>query len=305
MASSATAIEVHGLTKVFRSVRAVDDLSFRIEHGQICGLLGPNGAGKTTTLRMLVGLLRPTAGRASVLDVTMTPSNPVLARVGTMIEHSEFLPYLSGMRNLRLHWEQSGARFDDAHIEEALAVADLGEAVDRKVKTYSQGMRQRLGIARALMGRPEILVLDEPTNGLDPGEMRDIRELVLRLAAQGTTVLLSSHLLSEVEQVCSHVVVMDRGRLVAAGTTAELTAAASASVRFGVDRPEDAARVLTSHSGVRAVHPQPGGVLADLDGALRWELVESLVRAGIHVDAVESSHRLEDAFLGLLAQEHN
>jgi ABC-2 type transport system ATP-binding protein len=163
-------------------------------------------------------------------------------------------------------------------------------------------MRQRLGIARALLGAPEVLVLDEPTSGLDPGEMRDIRELVLRLSEQGTTILLSSHLLSEVEQVCSHIVVMDRGRLVAAGTTAEMTAAASASVHFGVDRPDDAARVLQARPGVRAVHVQAGGVLAELEGAPRWELVEALVQAGIHVDAVESSHRLEDAFLGLLEQ---
>ena len=152
-----------------------------------------------------------------MLGEPMTPSNLVLARVGTMIEHSDFVPFLSGMRNLRLHWEQAGNDFATANVEEALAVADLGSAVDRKVKTYSQGMRQRLGVARVLLGRPEVMVLDEPTNGLDPGEMREIRELLLRLSAHGTTVLLSSHLLSEVEQVCSHVVVMDHGRLVVAG----------------------------------------------------------------------------------------
>jgi ABC-2 type transport system ATP-binding protein len=305
MTVSAPALEAARLTKEFRGVRAVDDLSFRIEHGQVCGLLGPNGAGKTTTMRMLVGLLHPTAGDAYVLGVGMTPSNPVLARVGTMIEHSDFLPYLTGLRNLRLHWEQAGARFEDANVEEALAVADLGDAIHRKVKTYSQGMRQRLGIARALLGRPEVLVLDEPTSGLDPGEMRDIRELVLRLSAQGTTILLSSHLLSEVEQVCSHVVVMDRGRLVAAGTTAELTAKTGTSVRFGVDKPDDAARLLGAQAGVRAVHQQADGVTAELEGVQRWQLVEALVHAGIHVDAVESTHRLEDAFLGLLASEQS
>jgi ABC-2 type transport system ATP-binding protein len=305
MADTAPAIEADGLTKDFRGVRAVDDLTFRIEHGQVCGLLGPNGAGKTTTLRIIVGLLRPTAGRASLLGVRMTPSNPVLAKVGTMIEHSDFVPYLTGIRNLRLHWEQAGASFADANVDQALAVADLGDAINRKVKTYSQGMRQRLGIARALLGGPEVLVLDEPTSGLDPGEMRDIRELVLRLSAEGTTVLLSSHLLSEVEQVCSHVVVMDRGRLVAAGTTAELTAATSTSVRFTVDNPDRAATIVRGLPGVRSVHLQAGGVLAELDGALRWQLVEALVHAGIHVDGVESSHRLEDAFLGLLAQEQS
>jgi ABC-2 type transport system ATP-binding protein len=305
MASSLPAIEIVGLTKDFKGVRAVDDFSFRVEHGQVCGLLGPNGAGKTTTLRVLVGLLRPTSGSARLLGTTMTPSNPVLSRVGTMIEHSDFVPFLSGMRNLRVHWEEAGADFADANVEEALAVADLGSAIDRKVKTYSQGMRQRLGIARALLARPEVMVLDEPTNGLDPGEMREIRELLLRLAAQGTTVLLSSHLLSEVEQVCSHVVVMDHGKLVAAGTIAELTAKTGTSVYLGVDDAGRAEQVLTGITGVRSVHAQSPGLLVDLDGVQRWELVEALVHAGVHVDAVESSHRLEDAFLGLLAQEQS
>ena len=303
MAVSAPAIEVTGLTKDFRGgVRAVDDLSFRVEHGQVCGLLGPNGAGKTTTLRVLVGLLAASAGEVRMLGEPMTPSNPVLARVGTMIEHSDFVPFLSGMRNLRLHWEQAGNDFATANVEEALAVADLGSAVDRKVKTYSQGMRQRLGVARALLGRPEVMVLDEPTNGLDPGEMREIRELLLRLSAHGTTVLLSSHLLSEVEQVCSHVVVMDHGRLVAAGTIAQLTAAGG-SVHFGVDDVGRAEQILTAHRGVRSVESQANGLVVELDGAPRWELVAALVHAGVHVDSVESSHRLEDAFLGLLAHD--
>ena len=134
-----------------------------------------------------------------------------------MIEHAAFVPYLTGMVNLRLYWESGGGDFGNANLEEALAIADLGNAVNRKVKTYSQGMRQRLGIARALLGRPDVLVLDEPTNGLDPGEIREVRDLLRRLADRGDTVLLSSHLLSEVEQVCSHAVVMDKGRLVAYG----------------------------------------------------------------------------------------
>ena len=302
MAPPEPAIEVAGLSKDFGDVLAVDDLSFRVDHGQVCGLLGPNGAGKTTTLRVLVGLLRPTAGGARLLGVPMTPSNPVLARVGTMIEHSDFVPFLSGMRNLRIHWQEAGAKWSDANVDEALAVAGLGDAIDRKVKTYSQGMRQRLGIARALLGRPEVLVLDEPTNGLDPAEMREIRDLIRRLAARGSTVLLSSHLLSEVEQVCSHVVVMDRGRLVAAGTMAELTAA-TGSAYFGVDDVEKARQVLAAHAGVRGVRPQPPGLLVDLDGVPRSDLVAALVDADVGVDTVESTHRLEDAFLGLLAHE--
>jgi ABC-2 type transport system ATP-binding protein len=302
VAPAEPAIEVAGLTKDFQDVRAVDDLTFRVEHGQVCGLLGPNGAGKTTTLRVLVGLLHPTKGGARLLGVPMTPSNPVLARVGTMIEHSEFVPFLSGLRNLQVHWQEAGGKWADANVDEALAVAGLGDAIDRKVKTYSQGMRQRLGIARALLGRPEVLVLDEPTNGLDPAEMREIRDLIRRLAGRGATVLLSSHLLSEVEQVCSHVVVMDRGKLVAAGTMAELTASGG-SAYFGVDDVDRAQQVLTAHAGVRAVRRQPPGLLVELDGVPRSDLVAALVDADVGVDTVESTHRLEDAFLGLLAHE--
>jgi ABC-2 type transport system ATP-binding protein len=297
------AIEVVGLTKDFSAgVRAVDDLSFVVSHGEVCGLLGPNGAGKTTTLRALVGLLSPTKGSARLLGVTMTPSNPVLTRTGTMIEHAEFVPFLSGMRNLQIYWQAGGGDFATANVEEALAVADLGDAVHRKVKTYSQGMRQRLGIARALLGRPEVLVLDEPTNGLDPGEMREIRELLIRLAGRGVTVLLSSHLLAEVEQVCSHVVVMDKGKLVAAGTIDELTAA-SGSVYFGVDDPAKARDLLAAQPGVRTVNAEPPGLIVELDGVRRSDLVAVLVHGGIAVDTVESRHRLEDAFLGLLASE--
>ena len=296
------AIEILHLTKQFGAVKAVDDLTFHVDHGEVCGLLGPNGAGKTTTLRVLVGLVRPTQGSTRLLGVPMTPSNPVLARVGTMIEHADFVPLLSGLRNLEVHWKEGGGDFATANVDEALAIAGLGDAVHRKVKTYSQGMRQRLGVARALLGRPELLVLDEPTNGLDPGEMREIRELIRRLADRGVTVLLSSHLLAEVEQVCSHVVVMDRGRLVASGTIADLTAATS-SVYFGVDDVEQARQVLTSQAGVKAVKPQPPGLLVELDGVARSALVAALVHAGVGVDTVESTHRLEDAFLGLLAQE--
>jgi ABC-2 type transport system ATP-binding protein len=297
------AIEVADLTKQFSgSVRAVDSLDFRVEHGSVCGLLGPNGAGKTTTLRMLVGLVHPTRGRAEVLGTTVTPGHPVLARVGTMIEHAAFVPYLSGMQNLRRYWEAGGGDFAQANLDAALAVAGLGDAVDRKVKTYSQGMRQRLGVARALLGRPEVLVLDEPTNGLDPGEMREIRDLLRRLTTEGVTVLLSSHLLAEIEQVCSHVVVMDRGKLVAAGTVAELTNAAGAAY-LEVDDESRAREVLGALPGVRGVTSEPPGISVELAGVTRSELVAALVGAGIAVETVVSRHRLEDAFLGLLREE--
>jgi ABC-2 type transport system ATP-binding protein len=297
------AVEVIGLTKVFgREVRAVDDVSFRVAPGEVCGLLGPNGAGKTTTLRILAGLVRPSSGSARILGTTVTPGNAVLGRVGTMIEHASFVPYLTGRRNLACYWEAGGGDLATANLDEALSIAGLGSAIDRKVKTYSQGMRQRLGIARALLGRPQVLLLDEPTNGLDPGEMREVRSLLARLASEGTPILLSSHLLSEVEQICSHVVVMDRGALVADGTVAALTRSSSVAYLEVDDEPR-AREVLATQTGVRAVHDEPPGLVVELDGMTRAEVTAALVGAGVGVETITARRRLEDAFLGLL--EHD
>jgi ABC-2 type transport system ATP-binding protein len=232
----------------------------------------------------------------------MRPGHPVLDRVGSMVEEPAFVPHLSGIRNLRLWWEASGADWADAALDDALAIAGLGDHIERRVKTYSHGMRQRLGLARCLLGRPDLLVLDEPSNGLDPGEMREIRELVRRLADAGASILLSSHLLAEVEQVCSHVVVMDRGRRVAAGTVADLVGASS-SAYLEVDDVGAAERVLAALPGIRSVRVEPPGLAVDLDGTARRTVVAALVHAGVGVETVTSRHRLEDAFLGLLAEE--
>jgi ABC-2 type transport system ATP-binding protein len=296
-------IKSSALTKEFRGgVRAVDAVDFVVQRRSVCGLLGPNGAGKTTTLRMLVGLVRPTAGTAQILGTEIRPGSPVLGRVGTMIEHAEFVPYLPGLLNLRLYWESLGGDLAAANLDRALGVAGLGDAVHRKVKTYSQGMRQRLGIARALLGEPEVLVLDEPTNGLDPGEMREIRALLQRLSEAGVTVLLSSHLLGEVEQVCDQVVVMDRGRVVSTGTVSELTRA-SASAYVEVGDVAGAAAFLAGLAGVRAVEPEGPGLAVELDGMTRAGLVRALVEQGLDVHTVTSRHRLEDAFLGLIESD--
>jgi ABC-2 type transport system ATP-binding protein len=293
-------IAVSGLTKRFSSdVLAVDSLDFSVRQGEVCGLLGPNGAGKTTTLRVLVGLVFADAGEASLFGHAVRPGDDALARVGIMIEESAFVPYLSGQRNLRLWWESGGARWEDADVEVALAVAGLGPAIGRKVKTYSQGMKQRLGLARALLGRPEVLILDEPTSGLDPGEMREVRQLLRRVSEEGATVLLSSHLLAEIEQVCTHAVVMDKGRLVAAGHVAELMGG-EGSVYLEVTNVRKATAALKKTAGVRRVIPEPPGLAVELDGMTRPQLVAALVGAGVGVETVTARHRLEDAFLGLV-----
>ena len=296
-------LEASGLTKQFRrGVLAVDRVDLHVAEGEVCGLLGPNGAGKTTLLRMVLGLVRPTAGGAVVLGTPVRPGYDALRDVGTLVEEPAFVPYLSGRRNLRLWWEAARARWEDAHVDEALEVAGLGPAVDRRVRTYSHGMRQRLGLARALLGRPRLLVLDEPTNGLDPGEMREIRNLVVRLREQGVTVLLSSHLLAEVEQVCGHVVVLDHGGVVADSPVAEVLAA-SGSAYIEVDDRDAATRALATLDGVTDVVFEGDGLAVRLHEVARSDVVAALVAAGIRVETVTARHRLEDAFLDLVRSD--
>ncbi len=216
-------LAVGGLVKEYSSgFRAVDGVTWRAERGQVVGLLGPNGAGKTTTMRMLVGLISADAGTVHVLGERVLPGAPVLARVGALIEGPGFLPHLTGRENLRAYWAATGRPDEEAGYDDALDVADLGVAVDRPVRSYSHGMKQRLGIAQAMLGLPDLLLLDEPTNGLDPPQIRAMRGVLARYAAAGRTVVISSHLLAEVEQTCSHVVVMHRGRVVLEGAVAEL-----------------------------------------------------------------------------------
>jgi ABC-2 type transport system ATP-binding protein len=293
-------VSVDGLWKRFGAVSAVEDLSFTVERGQVYGLLGPNGAGKTTTLRVLMGLERPSRGATRLFGTTVGPGCRELTRVGAMVEQAAFVPHLSGMRNLRLWWEAGGARMRDADLDGALAIADLGDAIDRKVKTYSQGMKQRLGFARLLLARPELLVLDEPTSGLDPGEIREIRELIGRLSAHGATVLLSSHHLSEVEQVCSHVLVMNHGRLIANGTVSELVGSAG-SIYVEVDDRERAHALLANLPIVSTVHVQGDGLVVELRDGRRSDLASALVAAGLRLETLTATQRLEDAFLELLA----
>jgi ABC-2 type transport system ATP-binding protein len=301
--AGAAAVTISGLTKRFRGgFLAVDDLSLSIGAGQVFGLLGPNGAGKTTTIRMLLGLVYPTAGSTAIFGETIRPGHPVLSRVGTLVEGPRFVPHLSGIDNLRLYWRAGGRPLSEARMEEALAVAELGDAVNRPVKTYSHGMRQRLGIAQALLGRPELLILDEPTDGLDPQQMYEMRRLIRGLAERGITVLLSSHLLGEVEQVCTHAAIMDRGRLVAVGTVAELVGS-SPTVYVEVDDTEAGARVLRSFAGPGGVKTEGTGLVVDLDGSGPAAVAAALVAAGVGLKAMTPRRRLEDVFLGLIEDE--
>lgn len=215
-------IVVTGLVKEYPGrVRAVDGVDFTVRRGTVIGLLGPNGAGKSTTMRMMMGLITPTAGEVRIFGEHIRAGSPALARVGCFIEGPGLLPHLSGRQNLDLFWRASG-RSGDPRMDEVLRIAGLGTAIDRRVRTYSQGMRQRVGIAQAMLGLPDLLILDEPTNGLDPPQIKEMREVMKAYATDGRTVIVSSHLLSEVEQTCREVVVMGAGRVIAQGTVEEL-----------------------------------------------------------------------------------
>lgn len=295
-------LAIEGLGKRYQGgYRAVTDLSFRVEPGQVLGLLGPNGAGKTTTLRMLMGLILPTEGHLTVFGHRITPGAAVLSRVGAFVEGPGFLPHLSGRRNLELYWKATGRPTEDAHTDTVLEVAGLGDSVERKVKTYSQGMRQRLAIAQAMLGLPDLLVLDEPTNGLDPPQIREMREVLSHYASGGRTVIVSSHLLAEVEQTCSHVVVMDHGKLVAEGAVADLVGSATSLVVDTPD-PERAAVVAREVPGAQDVTTTDTGITLKLLGTPRAELVRALVRAGIDVERLAPQRGLEEAFLALVGE---
>ncbi|MFI9027535.1 CocE/NonD family hydrolase [Streptomyces sp. NPDC053560] len=298
-------LRITGLTKKYAGAvdrYAVRELTFGVERGQVLGLLGPNGAGKTTTLRMLMGLITPDEGEIRVFGHAVRPGAPVLSRVGAFVEGAGFLPHLTGRENLELYWRATGRPAEDAHLDEALEIAGLGEALQRAVRTYSQGMRQRLAIAQAMLGLPDLLILDEPTNGLDPPQIREMRAVMIRYAAEGRTVIVSSHLLAEVEQTCTHLVVMDRGRLVQAGPVAEIVGSGDTLlVGTAVPVPDGVVEKVAALPFVASVAGGDDGLLVRLDGtAGTTELLAELLRLDVPVESVGPHRRLEDAFLTLI-----
>ncbi|MEC3996335.1 ABC transporter ATP-binding protein [Actinacidiphila sp. DG2A-62] len=316
----AVVIETRGLAKRYRGTLAVDGLDLRVPRGSVFGFLGPNGSGKTTTIRMLMGLIAPTAGSARVLGRPMPrASRSVLPKVGALIEGPALYGFLSGRDNL-LRFDAADPTADprtrSVRVGAALDRVGLAAAAGKKAKAYSLGMKQRLGLAAALLQPRELLVLDEPTNGLDPQGMREIRGLVRELAADGTTVFLSSHLLDEIEQVCTHAAVMARGRLLTQGPVAELAAGTRGRLAVTTPDPGRAAEVLAAH-GVTGLATDPGAgagagpagasprVTGDLpaDPPDLAELNAALVRAGVRVRGfgVERAS-LEDAFVALTGE---
>ncbi|PPJ18485.1 ABC transporter ATP-binding protein [Nocardia nova] len=309
--TSATEVVVTGsLTKKYGDHTAVDAVSMTVRRGEIYGFLGPNGAGKTTTLRMLVGLIAPTSGTATVLG--LNPGEPEsLRRIGVLIEGPGFYPYLSGRDNLRVlaryHRTErtAGSRPRDrfAEVDEILARVGLADRAGDRFRTYSLGMKQRLGVGAALLGNPDLLILDEPTNGLDPAGMAEMRELVTGLAADGHTVVLSSHLLSEVQEICDRVGVISGGKLLTESTVSQLRGAATLLVR--AEPMEKAYPAVRRVVGEHRALPTAAGIRVDAGRAMAPEVARAVIASGADLLELRTDEKsLEEVFFEMTKQEH-
>lgn len=301
-----TAVVSHGLTKRFRRHVAVDAVDLRVPRGSVYGFLGPNGSGKTTTIRMLLGLIRPTAGTHGLLGRDMPAhAGAVLPRVGGLVEGPAFHPYLSGRANLlRLDAADRTAdpRTARTRVDGALDRVGLLAAAAKRYRAYSLGMRQRLALAATMLMPRDLLILDEPTNGLDPQGTREVRAIIAALAADGATVLLSTHLLSEVEQICSHVGVMHLGKLVAQAPLVQLRARTLPRVRVVTDRPDDATRVLAG-LGVTELTTMPDGVQGLPNEVAPEKAIAALVHDGVPVRGFTTVQPdLEEMFVALTGE---
>jgi ABC-type multidrug transport system ATPase subunit len=299
-ADSLNLVETRGLTKQYGAgVLAVQNLNLTIRKGEVYGLLGPNGAGKTTTLRLLTGLIRPTSGAATVAG-GRPGSAASLARLGAMIESPAFWPYLSGRDNLRVLARY--CNIPDKRVGEVLAEVAMTEVAGRKLATYSTGMKQRLGVAAVLLKDPALLILDEPTNGLDPQGMVEFRNLIKEIGQGERTVLLSSHLLSEVQQICTRVGVIRRGTLVAEGTIEELRGGTQLVVR--AEPVDQARRILEQVVGAGNVTVRDGVFSLKVDMSQTASIARSLVTGGVDLTELRPAERsLEDVFIELTGAE--
>ena len=293
-------LTTHALTKQFGSIRAVDGLDMEVRAGDVFGFLGPNGAGKTTVIRLVLGLIHPTSGYAEVCGHRVPGQlQGALRHVGGFVDDPTFYPLMSARRNLRMLGSMTGP-VSEERIDEVLEIVALSDRADDRVGGFSHGMKQRLGIAQALLHSPELIVLDEPTSGLDPRGMKDVRELIRDLGAAGTTVFLSSHLLHEVEQVCTRAVIIRKGRVVVQGPVSELRPQSDAVKVLTGDQGR-AAEVLRGQFGAGGVQEDEGYLVVQAGQDAVPELVRRLVADGVAVRAVvpAAEQGLEDFFLEL------
>ncbi|MDO8751121.1 MAG: ABC transporter ATP-binding protein [Dehalococcoidia bacterium] len=296
-------IETHSLTKRYGSVLAVDNLSLQVPQGGVFGLLGPNGSGKTTTMGMLLGLLRPTSGTFKLFNQEANGDlRDSLHRIGAVVETPALYPYLSGRANLRYFQGISG-KGSPQEVGQLLETVGLADRADSKFSTYSMGMKQRLGIAYALMGSPELLFLDEPTNGLDPAGVAEVRELIRSLSTGGRTVLLSSHLLHEVEQVCDSVAILARGKLIAQGKVQDLLRQQGA-IRMKTNNDEKANAILSSLPWITGIRSEDGYLVASVAPERSWEVTEALAQQGVYIrEMAPVQISLEEYFLEVTGED--
>jgi ABC-type multidrug transport system ATPase subunit len=301
-------IQVTGLTKHFRELIAVDGLSFSVEQADIYGFLGQNGAGKSTTIRMLLTLIAPTAGEIKIFGMDLrTHRREILRKVGAVIERPDLYKYLTAYENLSLFARMSGIHPSSRLLMQQLEQVGLAERAHSKVKTFSQGMKQRLGIAVALIHNPDLVILDEPTNGLDPQGIADIRNLILHLSShEKKTLLVSSHLLSEMEVVARRMLIIDKGRKVVEGQASELFDPGQTLVELHTTDPAAAEGILRTGPWQYHLQSRQGGrFLLKMDKAMIPPLVRDLVLQGVPVEAIQPRHSLEDYFLSLTtANQH-
>ena len=296
-------VEVRGLLKRYGDLTAVAGVDLTVRAGDVYGYLGPNGAGKTTSLRMMLGLIRPTAGTVRLFGRDPMESVDALRGVAGFVEAPTFYPYLTGRRNLQLLGAFDGDGASE-RIDQALETVELTDRAGDRVGGYSHGMKQRLGIAAALLRDPRLLVLDEPATGLDPAGMRDMRLLIRRLADQGMTVLLSSHLLAEVEELCNRVAIVRRGEIVYEGEIATLKRSAGASYRLSSTDDERALAVCRAQPGIEDVREEHGRISFTAEEAAVAELSQALIEAGALIQALApQTVTLEDLFFSLTEGE--
>lgn len=296
-------IEVTSLTKYFgKEIKAVNDLSFTVPAGQVYGFLGQNGAGKSTTIRMLLTLIRPSSGHIKIFGMELEKNRKeILRRVGAIIERPDLYKYLTALENLRIFAAMSGVKVSEKKLMDQLQKVGLAERSHSKVKTYSQGMKQRLGIATALVHDPELIILDEPANGLDPQGIADVRKLILHLSKDlNKTLLISSHLLGEMELVADSMLIIDKGKKVVEGSTAELLNPDKVQVEILSDNKERALTVVKeSNWGTGVLNTNNNTVLLEIQKAKIPELNKLLVEKQVNVFSLRIKHSLEDYFLSL------
>lgn len=296
-------LETKNLSKSFGLRKAVDGLNLEVPEGSVFGFLGPNGSGKSTTIRMMTGLITPDAGKVLIRKNSVQElGNTALKGVGALIEKADFHKHLSGETNLKMLARMEGTDF--SRVGTVLDRVGLGKRGRDKVKAYSQGMKQRLGIAQTLLSKPKLLILDEPTNGLDPQGMKEVRDLIRQLSSEGITIFISSHLLDEVQKICTHIAMIGQGKLITSGAMNDLLRSSDLFLtEIQVDRIEEAAKILTELEWVQRCEIKRGSLMVGISSDQISELIQVLVQHQINVSAVIPKTSLEDLYLSKLGTE--